>query len=255
MQYSKIHSHIICYSAFKYAHTETLKEFLVSQELEAICKNLTEQSVVVLGGDGTMLRAIKENYTKNLPFLGINLGNKGFLLNDKGYVTRNSTYKKEVFPIMECDIVTQDKKYSDIFINEANISAGGGKMLELGVELGKRNHFHVKGDGLLVVTPLGSTGYNTSLGGPIMAHSTQNLSITPKAIWLPKSQQSIIINDNEVIQLNNSGRCHSIEIYADGREIVKTEHETHITIIKSDMNLTLLIAKDYENIWDNKILG
>ena len=51
-----------------------------------------------------MLRAIKENYELGLPFLGINLGNKGFLLNNKNYVKPGSEYETISYPIMECDI-------------------------------------------------------------------------------------------------------------------------------------------------------
>ena len=230
MQYSEINWNTICYSAFKYKNTDELKVFLESEELSDICNNLSENTIVVLGWDGTMLRAINENYSKGLPFLWINFWNKWFLLNDKKYITKKSVYKNEIFPIMECVIKSWGKVYNDIFINEVNISAGWWKMLELKVILWNRKHFNVKWDGILISTPIWSTWYNASLWGPIMSHNTHNLSITPKAIWSPKWQQAIIINDNEIIELNNYWRCHSVEIYTDGRELIKTIHEANIII-------------------------
>ena len=84
-------------------------------------------------------------------------------------------------------------------MNEIDIRSGNGKMISLDVSLSHKHAMSIEGDGIIISTPAGSTGYNSSLGGPIIPHTLNAFVITPKAPWKPRRQTPILINDAETI--------------------------------------------------------
>jgi len=252
---NKINWHILFYSAFKHKLNPDLKIFLESSEFKDICNNLLEKSVIVLWWDGTMLRSIKQYYHLNLPFLWINLWNKWFLLNKKNYITKKSKFIKSYFPIIKATVTTWKNKYSDIFFNEINITAWWWKMLDLDIILSNKNKINIKWDWILICTPAGSTGYNSSLRWPIIPHNVSALAITPKAPWHPRWQHPIILSDNEKIEIIKKWRPNIIECYTDSRELfIWKEENVKIIIEKISKPICFLIDSNYKHIWDNKVL-
>ena len=154
---------------------------------------------------------------------------------------------------MEVKVHTKNQCFQDTFFNEVNITAWNWKMLELLLELKNKKHITLKWDGMLISTPLWSTGYNTSLWGPLISHNSEVLSITPKACWQPKKLWSIIIKDNEEFTITNSWRCYPIEIYTDGRNLTQSDEEVKIEVRKSNISINLLIENNYQEKWENRI--
>ncbi|MDD3144809.1 MAG: NAD(+)/NADH kinase [Candidatus Gracilibacteria bacterium] len=248
---------IIYYDDYKIEENKELKDFLESSYLKEIINSFEEKIIVVLGGDGTMLRAIKENYDKKMPFLGINFGHKGFLLNGKDYIKPNLSYIERKYPLLEIELQSEGIVKKAIAVNEIDIRSGNGKMVSLDISLSKNQVINIEGDGIVVTTPAGSTGYNSSLGGPIIPHTLNAFAITPKAPWKPKLQAPVLINDNQLIEIKNVGRKNMCEIYFDGKEFLKTKENNYfdVTIKKSEIGIRLIIASEYLDIWDNKVLS
>jgi len=247
--------HIVFYSKYTLDNTVELKEYLESDLFKNICNNLPEKTIITLGWDWTMLRAIKNHYNSWYPFLWINFWNKWFLLNSKEYVNPQSEYVKTNYSLMEAKILIWDKEYSDIFINELNVSAWWWKMLDLCINLSNRNNINIIWDWIVISTPTGSTGYNSSLRWPIIPHSIPVLSITAKAPWEPRWQHPIVITDDETIEITRPWRISQIECFADWRKMYIWEDEgIKIKVKKLEKCITFLIEKDYKNIWDNKVL-
>lgn len=256
MKQIDINGSFVCYDDYHLEEKQELVAFLQSKYLRQIVNSFEEKVIVVLGGDGTMLRAIKEHYKKNLPFLGINFWHKWFLLNAKDIIQPNISYVERKYPLIEVEIESNGITKKAIAVNEIDIRGGNGKMISLDISLSKRQAINIEWDGIIVSTPAGSTGYNSSLGGPIIPHTLPAFVMTPKAPWKPKWQTPILINDSEIIDIKNVWRRLFTEIYCDGKEFLKTQDglQTDITIKKSKDAVRMIIASDYMDIWDNKVL-
>src|SRR5664280_2765329 len=107
-----------------------------------------------------MLRTVQSCYLEGLPFLGINFGSKGFLMNNHAYIGDYDTFDSIVHPLLDVKIQTQNANYEHVAFNEAQIKTSGGHLIDLNLIIGERSRIRLRGDGLLIVTPAGSTGYN-----------------------------------------------------------------------------------------------
>lgn len=254
MEKIKKYWHIICFNSHKYKNFDEIKLFLEWEIFKDICNNLEEKTIIVLGWDGTMLKAIKQNYKLQLPFLWINYWNKWFLLNDKNYIKISSKYKKIKYPIIEVKSLIKWEEFNDIFVNEINVNAWWWKMIELDISISSNKHINIKWDWIVISTPIWSTWYNSSLKWPILPHNLEVLVITPKAPWLPIWQNPIILDNNIEIDIKNSWRNNILEVYCDWRKLVSSwENWIEINVKKSKIYATFLIENDYLETWNHKI--
>ncbi len=147
--------------------------------------------VVVLGGDGTLLRGAELAHDWGVPLLGVNLGHVGFLAEaERGdldeTVARIVAMEYSVESRMTLDAVVRDASGQvvarDWAINEASIEkASGRRMLELVVSIDDQPLSRWACDGLVAATPTGSTAYAFSAGGPIVWPEVQALLVVPLA--------------------------------------------------------------------------
>ncbi len=145
--------------------------------------------VIVLGGDGTILRGAVVARRLNVPLLGINLGRVGFMaevekstFEEIALAIRNKSYIIEPRLILEYQIQRGEKKVGDGWaLNEVTIECEQGTMIELLLQIDGRPISSWWADGLIVATPTGSTAYAFSVGGPIVWPQTQALVVTPIA--------------------------------------------------------------------------
>lgn len=146
------------------------------------------EAVVVLGGDGTMLRAAKALAGGQIPIVGVNLGTVGFLTevesgNIQDMVSRlvSGDFRVERRMHLEGKIYRGGQcVFSDNALNDIVVSRSGfSKLICLKVFVNRRFLDVYEADGVIVSTPTGSTGYNLSAGGPIVSPDADNLIITP----------------------------------------------------------------------------
>jgi len=157
------------------AYTQKVSTFLMSRGVEIAPEGEKADFWVVLGGDGTMLRAAHQAALLDVPMLGINLGNMGFLTDvdkEEGLCALEKVlsgeYKSHKRLMLE---VKSDNKKSSwpLALNEAFIRSKTGGLVYYSVYV---NHVHmddIRADGIIVATPTGSTAYSLSAGGPILA--------------------------------------------------------------------------------------
>ena len=143
---------------------------------------------LVLGGDGTILRACKKLYRCGIPVFGINFGNMGYLTgcNPDGAIeciekVVKGEYKLENRMMLEGEVVREGKViFSFVALNEATLFRSTlKKAFNAEVYINGMNTETVLGDGLIVSTPTGSTSYNLSAGGPVLTPESNNMVITP----------------------------------------------------------------------------
>jgi NAD+ kinase len=177
-----------------------------------------------LGGDGTMLDSICHVGNKKIPILGINLGNLGFL---------SDTLQSELEFAMDC--LERDKFNVDhrsllhldanreIFgdspfaLNDFSIQRkDSSSLVKVDAYLNGTFLCTYLGDGLIISTPTGSTGYNLSCGGPIIAPQTSSFIITPVA---PHNLniRPIVISDDTIVSLEVEGRAKEFLCTLDAR--------------------------------------
>ena len=164
---------------------------------------------LVLGGDGTLLRACKRLYEMDIPMLGINYGNLGYLTgcNPENALEAiekivSGDFTIEERAMIKGEVVRNGKSvYSFVSLNEcAFYRASFLKAFTMEIYINGVYTHSVVGDGLIVATPTGSTSYNMSVGGPVLTPNSDNMVITPVSpIYFPKS--SLVTNGLDKIDI------------------------------------------------------
>jgi len=128
--------------------------------------------VVVLGGDGTMLRALRRTLGTGTPVIGVNFGEVGFLTSIKAHALEDGLRRVFAGDYVIAELPTLDIEAGTdrhVAVNDIVIASSIiGRMIELGWAVGGEDLGVVPCDGVLCSTPSGSTGYNLSNGGPVL---------------------------------------------------------------------------------------
>lgn len=177
--------------------------------------------VIVLGGDGTFLRAAQRFAGKHIPFAGINTGTLGFLTRIEA--TRMNEYltrlMKGEFSLKNTMMLTVSHKQdefvalNDVLIKNANpAQLCALKLIINGIEVADYD-----ADGIIVSTPTGSTAYNLSAGGPVMTPSVEAISITPICPH-SFSSKAVVVPSTESICIRSDGANQNVLVSVDGQE-------------------------------------
>jgi NAD+ kinase len=197
-------------------------------ELSALVEQLPETDVlVVLGGDGTFLRAARAVAEVDVPLLGVNLGKIGFLSK-----VETNGLEATLARLVEGDFRIEDRMALEATIhpggrdeagetffalNEIAVARGSmARVCRLEVEIGPSHLATFTADGLIIASPTGSTGYSFSAGGPIVDPSSRNLIVTPIAGYLT-AIRSVVVSPRHTVS------CRVVDAYdvlmsVDGRE-------------------------------------
>ena len=151
---------------------------------------LDKNLVIVIGGDGFMLKTLKKNRNKKKQFYGINSGNYGFLMNkfSKKNFYKNLS-KANIVTISPLEMIVKNNKNEikkSIAINEVSVLRQSRQAASISIK--QKSKLIIKklvSDGVLVSTPAGSTAYNPSVHGPIL-NLHKELSIAPISAFRPR---------------------------------------------------------------------
>jgi len=139
---------------------------------------------VVLGGDGTMLRAARDAALLDVPLLGINLGTLGFLTDadrQDGFAALENVlsgrYERQKRLMLMATTTLEPPSPTNLALNEVLVSVSG-KLQYFSVYVNGVHMDDIRADGIIVATPTGSTAYNLSAGGPILAPYGEMMVIT-----------------------------------------------------------------------------
>ncbi len=234
----KIKKNYICINKSIFEKNNKIEKFL-EKNLEKFEKIIKEPFILVLWWDGTMLKAIRKNYKKNIAFFWINFWNTWFLLNKKENIKNISDYKIIKYPLLEVNYKIKDKFFSSVCFNEVNITVSDWKVLELDLNIWEKK-VNLKWDWVLIATPAGSTAYNKSLYWPIVPHNKKVFIMTPKAEISHK--KPIIFKNDEKILIKNINRLNSFKIYLDWNILWKKIINTpiKINVFKSKTKVKLI---------------
>ena len=181
--------------------------------------------IVVFGGDGFMLHALKKYQKFNKPFYGINRGTFGFLMNKyKNYNIDENISKAKAISIspLQMKALTKSGKYfSAIAINEVSLLRQTRQTASLQIK--NKDKILIKKlicDGVLVSTPAGSTAYNLSVSGPILSLNSKRLAITAISPFRPRRWKGKIIPFSSEITIKNlNTQKRPVSVVADNFEV------------------------------------
>ncbi|MCF0142154.1 MAG: NAD(+)/NADH kinase [Parasporobacterium sp.] len=165
------------------------------------------EAVLVLGGDGTMLHAVKDLIGLNLPFLGINFGTLGYLteieadsFDEAVEVLCSGDYHIEDRMLLQGDIyrngkvIAHDIALNDIVLNRISYVS----VIDFDVFVNGEFLNGYAADGIIISSPTGSTGYNLSAGGPVVHPESEILLATPIAAHTLNSRSIVFTADVEI---------------------------------------------------------
>ena len=220
-------------------HTETVthEKFVKTVEL-----------IIVFGGDGTLLNSARKYLDYEIPILGINMGNVGFLTDIKV-----DNFEQSLSEILNGNYIIEDRKlvsakFNDVHIyglNEIVIHSGSyAQLMRYQLTVNNRIVYEQRSDGLIIATPTGSTAYALSAGGPIIHPSLDVWTILP---MLPQSLSSrpFVISSEEKVDIKLfEGPNEKAQICVDGQNDIDLPYGVDISISKMEKTLKLVHPND-----------
>jgi len=176
--------------------------------------------VVSLGGDGTMLRALRAKLGSGTPVFGFNFGRVGFLTSAPGdqlELVLPRVFAGDFEIVALCTLEARLPGDTQTAVNDiVATSARPGRMIELGWEIGGETLADQPCDGIICSTPSGSTAYNLSNGGPVMMWGLDAMAITFVA---PHSLHArpIVVPPGQSLRISNLTAGGSVSVLADGQ--------------------------------------
>jgi len=200
---------------------------------------------IVLGGDGTILRAAELVLGKDIPILGINLGNVGFLAE----ITRPSAailvaavaqgnFRGEPRLLLQHEVLRDGISIANGWaLNEFTIERSHAQMAELFVQIDDRPLSRWGCDGVICATPTGSTAYAFSAGGPVLWPEVEAIVVLPLAAHALFSRPMVISPDSSVVIDIESPEAM---ISADGMRKTPVLHGDRIVIRRSPIRVEII---------------
>ncbi|HHW30487.1 MAG TPA: NAD(+)/NADH kinase [Clostridiaceae bacterium] len=221
-------------------------------------------AIICLGGDGTFLKAARTANKNEIPVLGINLGNLGFLTEvDKKKIDEaveclfSGQYSIEKRMMLEAAIIRDGKIIGrDIALNDIVISKGAlSRIIHIKTYINDSFVDIFPGDGLIVSSPTGSTAYSLSAGGPIVEPDLNVIIVTPICPHILYSRSFITDGDRTVKAIVDEKYKYSAMVTADGQEGHEIKGGDVIEVKKSQhhVNLIRMNPKNFFSILRKKI--
>ena len=198
--------------------------------------------IIVIGGDGFMIKTLKKNKKSKKLFYGINSGNYGFLMNkfsNKFSIKNLSKTKTVNISPLEMSVISKNNSRKCIAINEVSILRQSRQAANLSIKNNSKNIIKkLVSDGILISTPAGSTAYNLSVHGPILSLNSKKISIAPISAFRPRRWAGKIVSDkSKVVITNLNPKKRPISAVADNVEVRNAKKITVKVHTKIKFNL------------------
>ena len=213
--------------------------------------------IVVLGGDGFMLEAIKKQMEKSLPLFGLNYGSVGFLMNavnDEDLIQRlNSSQSIKISPLSMTANTADGSTHEAIAINEVSLLRETHQAAKIKISIdGNVRLDELVCDGVLLSTPSGSTAYNLSAHGPILPINADVLALTPISAFRPRRWKGAILNNKSEVKFEViDSHKRPVSAVADSAEF----REIESVVIKQDNQKSVELLFDAQHSFEERILN
>ncbi len=211
---------------------------------------------VVIGGDGTMLAAARQLAPHGVPLLGINMGRIGFLADVPPAqllphldAMLSGHYQEEWRLMLEYQLERDGKPlYKGVAVNDVALQKWNiARLAEFETRIDGRFVHRQRGDGVLVTTPTGSTGYSLACGGPILSPSLEVLALVPICPHTFSKRPLVIHAECQIeVLISPNGPDHA-GLCCDGHIIQELIPGDRVQIRKHERRLYLIHPADYEH--------
>lgn len=230
-------------------YTAPEQKVIEGSELLISSNELKDMSlIIVLGGDGTYLRAVRLLKGTPVPILGFNMGFLGFLTAHNAsdvYQLIDETLKGLMVTQTRSRIKTTvqikaGKKVSFEALNDVVIERGSfSQLISTAVFYDQHTVNQIKADGIIISTPTGSTAYSLAAGGPILHPDVKGLVLTPVA---PHSLTSrpIIFPDDKKLTLKLEKQTATAHLIIDGQKVLELSQDDEVTISRCETDHVMI---------------
>jgi len=232
---------------------------LLGQEFDVLCES--SDVLVTLGGDGTLISAVRRSHEFDIPVFGIHAGKLGFLadidlaeLDDFIEKLVCGEYRIDNRAVLRAEITTKEGvnsivAFNDIVLTRSSIS----KMIHLDTFVDDKPFNTYYGDGVIVSTPTGSTAYNLSAGGPVLFPLTQVFAVTPisphsltqRPVVLPghfsievktPDTSALVVVDGQDMHDFGEGDVIKIRLSAKPAQLIHREEFNYFEVLKEKLS-------------------
>jgi NAD+ kinase len=207
---------------------------------------------VALGGDGTLLRLVRDLRGKMKPVMGINFGSLGFLTCFGGpeyavaaKALATGDYRVDERTLLEVSIERRGKTIlSQIGLNDVVVTRGEhSRLVRVDLFIDQTHLTQYNADGLIIATSTGSTAYSLSAGGPIVMPNSGVFVVTPICPHV-LTNRSVIVSNKSTIRLLPSRGEQQLCVNIDGQESMQLHEGDIVAVRPANAKLPLLLPKD-----------
>jgi NAD+ kinase len=215
---------------------------------------------VALGGDGTLLRLVRDLHGKTKPVMGINFGSLGFLTCFGGpefavaaKALATGDYRVDERTLLQGSVERKGKTvFSQLGLNDIVVTRGErSRLIRMDVFIDETHLTEYNADGLVIATSTGSTAYSLSAGGPIVMPESAVFVVTPICPHV-LTNRSVIVPHRSLIRLQLSRPAQRLSVCIDGHEPVHIQSGDVVIVQAAREKLPLLLPK---NLTFSDILG
>ena len=258
---SALETHLAVYNWLKDRHYTILVEAKIAQSLNL--PNSTELAeigqkadlIIVIGGDGNMLGMARYFAPHQVPLIGINRGNLGFLTDiapqfafeqlysclEKGEYELEERFLLEAIVERNGKKIASSKALNEVVIHPSQVT----RTIEFEVYIDGKFAFTQLSDGLIIATPTGSTAYSLSAGGPILTPNMNAIALVPMYPHTLSSRPLVIDGESHISMRFAQHKQLALEVSCDGQVDLPFTPDDRIVVRKSSAKLKLLHLKDY----------
>lgn len=213
--------------------------------------------IVVLGGDGALLAQARHYADLDLPILGVNVGNLGFLaeFDVESFCDQAPTLFDDQTPLLTARRImlkattapSPDARptFAGVAMNDCVLTAGPSyRMIDLELSIDSQPGPTLRGDGVIISTPVGSTAYNVSAGGPIVSPDLDTFTITPIAVHSLAFRPIVLPSDSTIELRLGDSNDQGAALVLDGQVHTHLEPGSFVRLTRSPHTIKLIRNPD-----------
>lgn len=219
--------------------------------------------LIAFGGDGTILHLARTVALHSVPVLGVNLGSLGFMSElevnelDRLRDLAQGRFTVESRMMLDVSVLREGRQvYNNIALNDAVVSKGSiARVVRLDIFTEEGRLTKVGGDGIIVSTPTGSTGYSMAAGGPIVEPTAKNLLLTPICPHSTRSSSYVLSPEHIITVEAADANRKFVYLSVDGGKAfsLKNGDQVRVSTSKYTTRLVRLSKKSFCEILDKKM--
>jgi NAD+ kinase len=207
---------------------------------------------VAFGGDGTLLRLVRDLRGKLKPVMGINFGSLGFLTCFGGpeyaiaaKALAAGDYRIDDRTLLEATVERKGETiYSQLGLNDVVVSRGDlSRLVRLDLYIDTTHLTQYNADGLIIATSTGSTAYSLSAGGPIVVPNSGVFVVTPICPHV-LTNRSVIVSNKSTLRLIPNGGRQQLNLSVDGQDCIQLRTTDTVIVRPASQTLPLLLPKN-----------